>query len=166
MRKTQVQLRWERAQRSRRGLAHPAVPVGDGSEDWEIECERPGCDKVFVTPTKQRRYCSTECRDIVDITRGQRTAHLERMMTRLCDAPGCRETFAASVSQPTRRFCSATCRARAHVEAADLTSTTKCDACGVSLPSGSTRRRRYCNDACRKRAERRRRRDMTQKKEI
>lgn len=148
--KTRSQRGFEATLRRSRGLAHPAVPVDERS-GWEVRCERPGCEVTFLTPTRQRRYCSEQCRRLVEEARAQRREHIEGLLLYTCDAPGCVEVFLPT--SPEHRYCSARCRKRAHRAASDL-SPTRCAWCKKPLPKQKTRRLRFCGATCRKRASR------------
>lgn len=148
--KTKSQREFEAAIRRSRGLAHPAAPV-DGGSGWEMQCEREGCDETFLTPTKQRRYCSTRCRRIVEEARTRRQEHLEGLLLYQCAAPRCTDVFLPE--RPGHMFCSAKCRKRAHRASSDL-SPARCASCKKPLPPRKTRRLRYCGATCRKRASR------------
>lgn len=130
-----------------RGLAHPGVPV-DGAEGWRLKCQRVECGREFLTPTKQRRYCSDECRNLEEARRARRQAHLERRAFGVCAAEACSERFARQNSK--HRFCSTRCRKRAWRDASDL-SPRCCEHCGQPFSSKRTRRARFCSPLCRTR---------------
>lgn len=146
--KTAAQRRYEASLR-RNAIAHPAAPAENSG--WSITCERTGCDTTFVSPTRQRKYCSDRCRRLVEKARQRRLSFVEGLLLMGCAAPRCREVF-VPVS-PEHQYCSAKCRKRAHRAHSHL-GATKCVWCGTALPETATRRRKYCGARCRKRAAR------------
>lgn len=151
--KTRSQRKFEAALRRERRLAHPAVPT-DSSTGWETACARPGCTKTFITPTKQRRYCSDACRRTVERDRARREDRIAGLLLFECAAPRCHELFAPTDER--HMFCSSRCRKRAHRASSDL-SAPACAQCGAELPETRTRRMQYCGPTCRQRAARARR---------
>lgn len=150
--KTRGQREFEARIRQSRGLAHPAAPRS-GAAGWETLCARDGCGRTFVTPTKQRKYCSIACRRQVEEVREHRVEALSGMLLYTCAAPRCSNVFLPEPRNPEHAYCSPKCRKRAHRSASDL-STLFCEWCHLPLPSTKSRRRRFCGATCRKRAER------------
>lgn len=148
--KTAGQREFERRVRQSRGLAHPASPV-DGGKGWSTLCARDGCEQRFVSPTKQRKYCSTLCRRLVEEARTARAEHFEALLLYECAEIRCSNLFLPQNVQ--HQFCSAKCRKRAHRASSDLSSI-RCAWCKEPLPPSKTRRRRFCDDICRVRAAR------------
>lgn len=146
--KTASQRRYEASLR-RGGIAHPAEPSDHGG--WNTICERSGCAKTFASPTRQRRYCSEQCRRLVEVARQKRMTFVEGLLLMSCAAPRCNEVF-VPVS-PEHRHCSAKCRKRSHRASSNLGATT-CAWCDTPLPASATRRRKFCGARCGKRAER------------
>lgn len=148
--KTDRQRAFEARIRQSRGLAHPASPAAGGTE-WTTRCARTECGRTFLTPTKQRKYCSDECRRQVEQSRARRAAHVEGLLLFTCAAPNCTEVFMPENAE--HQYCSNKCRKRAHRANSDL-SPTRCAWCKIPLPTRKTRRLRYCGATCRKRASR------------
>jgi len=150
--KTTSQRAFEAALRRSRGLAHPAAPA-EGGGGWRTRCERDGCNVTFESPTRQRRYCSTKCRRMVEEHRAGRRAQLAAMLVLVCEGPGCMNVFLPHPRNPSQVYCSPKCRKRGNRAATDL-STLRCanPACGKGLPADKTRRRMYCGPTCRKTA--------------
>lgn len=146
--KTAAQRRYEASLR-RNAIAHPAAPAENSG--WSITCERTGCNKTFVSPTRQRKYCSEPCRRMVEKARQHRMSFVEGLLLMSCAAPRCREVF-VPVS-PEHQYCSSKCRKRAHRASSNL-GATACAWCGTPFSEATTRRRKYCGARCRKRAER------------
>lgn len=148
--KTAGQREFERRVRQSRGLAHPASPV-DGGQGWSTLCARDGCEQRFVSPTKQRKYCSTLCRRLVEEARTALVERREVLVQYECAEIQCTNQF-----KPKRvwhRFCSTQCRKRSYRESSDLSSL-RCAWCKEPLPPSKTRRRRFCDAICRVRAAR------------
>lgn len=150
--KTRSQREFEAKIRQSRGIAHPAAPR-DGGGGWATLCARPECEITFHTPTKQRKYCSTECRRLVEQAKENRIAVLSGMLLYTCAAPRCQNVFLPEPRNHDHQFCSDRCRKRAHRRDSDL-SALNCAWCKRPLPAGKTRRREYCDARCRKRAQR------------
>lgn len=150
--KTRSQREFESRVRSSRGLAHPAAPQDEGS-GWRTRCARPGCEKTFITPTKQRKFCSDRCRRLVAEARERREVMLSGMLMYLCAAAKCNNVFLPEPRNPRHMYCSARCRKRAYREGSDLSSSF-CAWCEHPLPLTKTKRRTYCDATCRKRAQR------------
>lgn len=139
--------RWQTARV--RGLAHPAIP-DDELGLWHIVCERPACRDVFVTKSKQRRYCSESCRRLVEQQRARTVDYQSQQLTEVCAAEGCRAPFVRS--RVNHLYCSAVCGQRARRARARCTLPT-CLSCDKGMPD-RTVRARYCSPACRVRAAR------------
>lgn len=150
--KTRSQREFEARIRQSRGLAHPAAPRTGGG-GWETRCARDGCGRTFVTPTRQRKYCSIACRREVEGAREHRVEVLTGMLLYTCAAPRCSNVFLPEPRNPEHAYCSPRCRKRAHRSASDL-SALFCDWCRLPLPQTKSRRRRFCDATCRKRAQR------------
>lgn len=148
--KTSGQRAFEQRVRQSRGLAHPASPV-DGGGGWSTLCARDGCEQRFVSPTKQRKYCSTLCRRLVEEARSARAEHIAGLLLYECSEIRCSNLFMPENVQ--HQFCSAKCRKRAHRASSDL-SAMRCAWCKHPLPHRKTRRRQFCDDICRVRASR------------
>lgn len=157
MRKTQAQRDFEKRIRQSRGLAHPAAPRPEGT-GWETRCERSGCERTFLTPTKQRRYCSNTCQNLAEKARARRVDVLTSILLYSCAAPHCSNVFLPDRRNPRHMYCSTTCRKRGYRAASDL-SPVHCAFCMTPFPHGKSRRRRYCDATCRKRAQRAARRN-------
>lgn len=143
---------WRAGYRSRaRGLSHPAVP-NDEFGLWQINCERPACRGMFVTRSKQRRYCSESCRRFVEQQRAHTAEYQVQQLTAVCAASDCRAPFVRS--RVNHFYCSKTCGQRAR-RAAGKCALTICLSCGNSMQD-RTVRARYCSDACRVREARKR----------
>lgn len=145
--KTQQQREFESRVRKSRGLAHPARPQ-TGSSGWEMECGRDECHRTFLTPTKQRKYCSPKCQRIVEQSRKRRFDFVSGMLLYTCAAPRCENVFLPDPRNPKHMYCSPHCRQRANRAASDL-SPLFCGWCKHPLPWSKSRRRRYCNARCR-----------------
>lgn len=148
--KTAGQRTFEGRLRQSRGLAHPAAPV-DGGSGWATPCARDGCEQTFVSPTKQRKYCSDQCRRLVEEARSARNALLQGLLLFECAETRCRNVFLPENAQ--HQFCSPKCRKRAYRSSSDLSST-RCSWCKAPLPPRKTRRRRFCDAICRVRSNR------------
>lgn len=148
--KTHAQRRYEASLRRSRGLAHPATPTSP-QRRWSIPCARTGCTEVFNTDTRQRRYCSPNCRRMVEQAAAARKNRNLKLLLFPCGAPKCENTF--KPVNEHHQYCSSACRKRAHRANSNLAST-KCAYCGAHLPEGSTPRRRFCDVRCRKQASR------------
>ena len=151
--KTRGQREFEARVRQSRGLAHPAAPSSGGTGGWETLCARPECGHTFLTPSKQRKYCSKKCQRMVEQARERRVEVLSGMLLYSCAAPRCSNVFLPDPHNPRHMYCSDRCRKRAHRAASDLSSGF-CAWCHLPLPPSKTRRRVYCNATCRKRAQR------------
>ncbi|GAA1621928.1 hypothetical protein GCM10009805_14790 [Leucobacter chromiireducens subsp. solipictus] len=150
--KTRGQRDFEARIRKSRGVAHPAAPV-TGAAGWATRCARTDCDRTFLTPTKQRKYCSTQCRRITEQAKHRRVEVLAGMLLYSCAAERCSKVFLPDPHAPHQVYCSARCRKRDHRAMSDLSSPT-CVWCTKPLPQEKTRRRSYCGPTCRKRAQR------------
>lgn len=151
---TQSQREYEAWIRRRRMHAHKSAPLTGGA-GWSTQCERAGCSEIFITPTRQRRYCSDRCRRDDTEIRGRRN-HREGMLLHFeCSAPRCRKQFVPRSAE--HLYCSTKCRKRAHRAAGDLGPTT-CTTCGTKLLE-RTQRKRFCSDRCRVRHARLERRE-------
>lgn len=150
--KTQSQREFESRIRRSRGLAHPAAPQDQGS-GWRTQCARPDCEAEFITPTKQRKFCSERCRRLVAEAREHREITLAGMLLYSCAASRCSNVFLPDPHNSRHMYCSDRCRKRAHREDSDLSSPF-CAWCKSELPPSKTRRRTYCGATCRKRAQR------------
>lgn len=156
MAKSSEQRAWEARQwaasqrRVPRGIAHPATPNDDGGL-WHTPCERAGCEQTFVTKAKQRRYCSDECRRMVERQRARLLEYRSQQVTVTCAAPDCGTVFVRA--RTDHRYCSRTCGKRTRRNASHFTFS-HCVECGVPLPV-LTARARYCGAICRVRANRR-----------
>lgn len=139
--------------RNRDVLAHPAEPIE--GDLWSTPCQRVGCDRVFVSASRQRKYCSDECRRMVEVARHRQAEHVAWLMLRECDAPACTTQFPRTTAHTSKRYCSEVCRKRAYRATTDLTPR-RCLNCGKLL-AARTRRAKYCDAVCRKRAHRERR---------
>ncbi|WP_075205409.1 CGNR zinc finger domain-containing protein [Leucobacter musarum] len=108
---------------------------------------------MFLSPTRQRRYCSTKCRRQVEADRAERRVQLATVLLFTCAAPRCQNVFLPHPRNPHQVYCSEACRKRAHRAASDL-SAPRCanPECLKPLPETKTRRRLYCGPACRKTA--------------
>jgi len=150
--KTRSQREFESRIRRSRGLAHPAAPRDEGS-GWRTRCARPECEKTFITPTKQRKFCSDQCRRLVAEARDRRDSTFAGMLLFSCAASRCDNVFLPDIHNPRHMYCSDRCRKRAYREDSDL-SPAFCAWCKNPLPESKTRRRTYCGATCRKRAQR------------
>lgn len=150
--KSRSQREFESRIRRSRGLAHPAAPQDEGS-GWRTRCARTECVKTFITPTKQRKYCSDRCRRLIAEARERREVTLSGMLLYSCAAAKCNNVFLPDPRNPRHMYCSARCRKRAYREDGDLSSSF-CAWCKSPLPSAKTKRRIYCGSTCRKRAQR------------
>lgn len=147
MGKTDSQRRFEQRVRQRIAKAHSAAPARSGG-GWEVACSAPGCDRIFVTPTRQRKYCGEKCRRAVEAIAQLRQERLSELLLNVCAAEGCAERFIPRTR--AHIFCSASCRKRAHRQAGDL-EVRRCAECKIEL-HGRTTRAEYCSTACRVRA--------------
>lgn len=148
--KSRQQREFERSLKRGRGLAHPAAPVASDA-GWQARCERPSCTVTFLTPSRQRRYCSDRCRRLVESARAEKKNRVEALILIDCAGPYCKERF--KPHHATHRFCSPVCRVRSYRVDSDLSSS-RCETCKKLLPVNKSRRRRFCDATCRKRASR------------
>lgn len=157
--KTRSQREFESRIRQSRGLSHPAAPHDKGN-GWETLCARSGCDVTFITPTKQRKYCSTGCRQLAAEDRTRRVATLSGILLSSCAATRCDNRFLPDPRNPSHMYCSVQCRKQANREDSDLSSPV-CARCKRTLPPSKTRRRVYCDATCRITAHRAAKRNET-----
>jgi len=128
-------------------VAHPAVSY-DGLQ-WETRCEWRGCREVFVTPTMQKRYCSSKCKSAQAAYKDRYYRFLLNAYMLTCALQSCGKKF---VPSRHKRFCSTACRKRAsvYVPPPELRF---CPGCGVEITS-MRRDARFCSAKCRVRCNR------------
>lgn len=142
--KTQSQREYEARLTRNRQLAHRSAPLNGGG-GWSSQCARPGCAEVFISPTRQRRYCSDRCRRDETDARARLKRRESALLRFECAAPRCGNSF--TPKSPQHVYCSARCRKRGHRSAGDL-SPTNCLLCGGKLLE-RTQRKRFCSARCR-----------------
>ena len=98
------------------GLAYHEPPRKRGPKRV---CAKPGCDTILSIYNPQA-YCSIHIDDGPTLPMPKRPVAPEKLVERLCAAPGCPHTFMTNKSN--KRYCSDACRRRAnkvnHKEAA------------------------------------------------
>lgn len=140
----EARLREQKRQLRARGIAHPAAPAGHAGM-WHAVCERDGCGVVFVTSSRQRRYCSAKCQRMAERRKAYLRMMRENAVLRVCDYKPCSEVFIPN--RITHRFHSVQCRQKGYRLAGDLSSK-QCAWCGTSIV-GRTARAKFCTDNCR-----------------
>lgn len=142
----------KRGGRYKRGLSHPASPSDQVTEPWYIPCERDSCHVSFSSGSKQRRYCSSECKRMVERRRSIISAYRLEAISRVCSEPTCSTKFVPQRVQ--HRFCKRECAQKARRRATQF-GFEKCLECDTKLVD-RTVRARYCDAVCRVRASRKR----------
>ena len=92
MGKSHAQAVFEAKIRQKLTVGHPASPL-DGGGGWEISCQRAGCGQVFLSPSRQRKYCSSSCRRVVAEVERVRFSRMSDSVLNVCGRSGCEQVF-------------------------------------------------------------------------
>lgn len=130
--------------RARKRIGHPASPTDTG-DGWTFTCQLPGCTQQFMSPVKQRRYCTDEHRNEASRQARRRRLAITELHSLRCGWHRCTNRFVPRRS--TQQFCSKRCAQRNRRYAAAALAPRRCHWCQRVLPESAPETQLYCRPA-------------------